>query len=140
LDRRVCGLTRRACLLPIFHMIKLTFCLVRRADFTRPAFQAYWRETHAPLVRRHATALRIQRYVQLHTLDGPLGQSVATARGAPAEFDGVAELWWNDFDDIAATLATTDGQAAGAELLEDERRFIDLARSPIFFGEEIAVV
>jgi uncharacterized protein (TIGR02118 family) len=121
-------------------MIKLTFCLTRRADFTRPAFQAYWRDTHGPLVREHAAALRIQRYAQLHTIDGPFGQTVAALRGAPGEFDGVAELWWNDFDDIAAALATAEGQAAGAALLEDEQRFIDLARSPIFFGEEITIV
>jgi hypothetical protein len=29
-----------------------------------------------------------------------------------------------------------EGQAAGLELLEDERKFIDLSRSPLFFGEE----
>jgi uncharacterized protein (TIGR02118 family) len=121
-------------------MIKLTFCLTRRADFTRPAFQTYWRETHGPLVRRHAAVLGIRRYVQVHTVDGPLGQAVAAARGTPADFDGIAELWWDDFTDVAAALATTEGQAAGAALLEDERRFIDLARSPIFFGEEIAIV
>ena len=121
-------------------MIKLTFCLTRRLDFTRPAFQIYWRETHAPLVRRLAAALRIRRYVQLHTVDGPFGQAVAALRGAPAEFDGVAELWWDDFDDVAAALATAEGQAAGAALLEDEQRFIDLTCSPIFFGEEITIL
>jgi hypothetical protein len=39
-------------------------------------------------------------------------------------------------DDIQAATGTPQGQAAGLELLEDERKFIDLARSPLFFGEE----
>jgi hypothetical protein len=30
-------------------------------------------------------------------------------------------------------------QAAGVELLEDERKFIDLTRSPLWFGEEKTV-
>ena len=33
----------------------------------------------------------------------------------------------------------TGAEAAGA-LLEDERRFLDLARSPIFFAEDCVVV
>jgi len=51
-------------------------------------------------------------------------------------YDGVAELWWNSFEDILAATAMPEGQAAGLELLEDERKFVDLARSPLFFGEE----
>jgi hypothetical protein len=31
-------------------------------------------------------------------------------------------------------------RAAALELLEDERRFIDLARSPLFVGEERAIL
>jgi hypothetical protein len=33
-----------------------------------------------------------------------------------------------------------EGQTAQQALLEDERRFIDLASSPIWLGEEIAVI
>jgi hypothetical protein len=32
------------------------------------------------------------------------------------------------------------GQGAGAELLEDEQRFIDLSRSPLWFGEENVMI
>ena len=39
-----------------------------------------------------------------------------------------------------AALATPAAQRAGAELLADEQRFIDLARSPLWLGEENAVV
>jgi hypothetical protein len=50
-------------------------------------------------------------------------------------YDGVAELWWDSIDDALAN-PTPERQAAGLELLEDERKFIDLSRSPLWFGQE----
>ena len=121
-------------------MIKLTFCLHRLPSLSRAAFQAYWADTHAPLVAAHRDALRLQRYVQLHAASTELNDAVRGARGAPDMYDGVAELWWNTPDDVVAALSSPQGQAAAAALLEDERRFIDLARSPIFFGEERTII
>ena len=45
-------------------MIKLTFCLTRASHLTREPFQRYWLESHGPLVRSFAPALRIKRYVR----------------------------------------------------------------------------
>lgn len=117
-------------------MIKLTFCLHRLPSLTREAFQAYWFDKHAPLVASHRGALRIRRYVQMHSKTVALNDLIRAGRNAPEMFDGVAELWWEDFDDLAAAMQSPEGQAAGLALLEDERKFIDLARSPLFFGEE----
>jgi len=36
--------------------------------------------------------------------------------------------------------ASPEGRHASLELLEDERRFIDLARSPLWIAEEVPVV
>ena len=122
-------------------VIKLVFCLRRRAELSREEFQRHWRDTHAPLVHQHGAALGIRRYVQVHTL--PTGTSAALAASRAVEeeeYDGVAELWWDSLDALAAAVATPDGQRAGAELLEDERRFIDLSRSPIFLAEEHVVL
>jgi len=121
-------------------MIKLTFCLHRLPALTREAFQQYWFETHAPLVARHAEVLRIRRYVQLHSLTSPFNDAVRATRGAPPMYDGVAELWWDSRDDMLTTGQDAAAHAAGQELLEDERRFIDLARSPLWFGEEKTIV
>jgi uncharacterized protein (TIGR02118 family) len=117
-------------------MIKLVFCLRRLPHLSRVEFQRYWRETHAPLVRRHATTLRIRRYVQLHTLDHPAQDALRASRGGPEPYDGVAELWWDGIDDLDPARADEAWRAAALALLEDERRFIDLARSPLFVGEE----
>ena len=115
-------------------MIKLTFALVRRPELTREAFQAYWLEQHAPLVASLKEALRIRRYVQLHSLPADVSEGIRSSRGTPEDFDGVAQLWWNSFEDIA----NDDPAAAeaGRRLLEDERKFIDLSRSPLWWGEE----
>jgi uncharacterized protein (TIGR02118 family) len=121
-------------------MVKLVFCCRRLPQLSRAEFQRYWRETHGPLVRRHATVLRIRRYVQSHTLDHPVNAALAESRGAPDEFDGIAELWWDGLDDLAAATASPEGRAASRELYEDERRFIDHARSPLWVCEERSVV
>jgi len=121
-------------------MVQLVFCLRRLPSLSRAEFQRYWRETHAPLVRAHAVALRIRRYVQVHTAGGPIDDALRASRGGPEPYDGVAELWWESREDLAAALATEVGRAAGRALLEDERRFIDLARSPLWLADEHVVV
>jgi uncharacterized protein (TIGR02118 family) len=121
-------------------MVKLMFCLVRRPDLDQAAFHRYWREEHAPLVATHAATLHIRRYVQSHTLGGGVNAALAAGRGAPMPYDGVAELWLDSLDDLAAATATPAGAAAGAARWEDERRFIDHARSPIFLVEEHPVI
>jgi uncharacterized protein (TIGR02118 family) len=117
-------------------MIKLTFCLCRLPGLSREAFQDYWFDKHAPLVAQHREALRLRRYVQLHSTTTDLNEAVRAGRAAPQMYDGVAQLWWERLDDVVAAMSSPQGQAAGLALLEDERKFIDLTRSPLFFGEE----
>jgi uncharacterized protein (TIGR02118 family) len=122
-------------------MIKLVFTLCRREGMTREEFQSYWGEQHAPLVRRHADALRIRRYVQVHARDTNLDEAIAGPRGSqPRFYDGVAELWWDSLEELVAAFSSDAGRAAGQELLEDEQRFIDLPRSPLWLGEENVVI
>jgi uncharacterized protein (TIGR02118 family) len=121
-------------------MLKLLFCLHRLPHLSRGEFQRYWRETHGPLVRRHAGVLRIVRYVQSHALGGPLDEALQASRGAASGYDGVAELWWASAEELAAATASAEGRAASLELLADEQRFIDLARSTLFVAAEHEVI
>jgi len=121
-------------------MIKLTFCLVRLPHLTREAFQAYWFDTHAPLVASVAETLQIRRYVQMHSLPPDASAGIRASRDAPPEFDGVAELWFDSLEALAENGRRPEAQAAGAMLLEDEKRFIDLPRSPLWWGQERVVV
>lgn len=117
-------------------MIKLVFCLHRLPGLSRSEFQQYWRERHAPLVRRHAAALRIARYVQSHTLATPLNDALRASRCAAEAYDGVAEIWWESEAELSAAFASEAGRQAGSALLADERRFIDLERSALWLAEE----
>ena len=121
-------------------MLKLTFCLHRLPQLSREAFQDYWRDKHAPLVAKNRAALGITRYVQCHTATLDLNDALRAGRGAPEMYDGVAELWWDSLETLQAVLVSPQGQAAGQELLEDERKFIDLSRSPLWFGVEHEVI
>ena len=121
-------------------MIKITFCLTRKSGLSREAFQDYWFNKHAPLVKSHREALRIARYVQMHTGDHEMNDIVRAARAdgklenAPDIYDGVAQLWWNSLEDLMTD--TPEAQAAGIALLQDEAKFIDFSKSPLWFGEE----
>ena len=120
-------------------MIKLTFCLVRLPHLTRDEFQAYWFDKHGPLVASVKDALRIRRYVQLHSLPTEASAGIRASREAPSEFDGVAELWWDSFEAMAPP-GDTAAAEAGRLLLEDERKFIDLPKSPLWWGREREVI
>jgi uncharacterized protein (TIGR02118 family) len=121
-------------------MIKIVFCLRRRSDLTREEFQAYWLTRHAPLVQAHAEALGIRRYVQVHSVDDAISTAIAGPRHSPEPYDGVAELWLDSLEALAAAGSSGAGRAASAALLEDERRFIDLERSPLFLADEHVII
>jgi hypothetical protein len=117
-------------------MIRLEFALRRKPGMSRADFQQYWRDVHGPLVARHSTSLKIHRYIQLHTLDDAINDALASDRGGMEPvYDGVAELWWKSLDDLSG-LGTGAGAAAAQELLEDEKNFIDLPNSPLWFAYE----
>ena len=121
-------------------MIKLTFCLIRLPHLSREAFQDYWRNNHGPLVASVAETLKIRRYVQLHSLAPAASDGLRASREAPEDYDGVAELWFDSLEVVVENGRRPEAQAAGALLLEDERRFIDLSKSPLWWGEEKVVV
>ncbi|MEX2081144.1 MAG: EthD domain-containing protein [Dehalococcoidia bacterium] len=119
-------------------MIKLTYCLRRRAGMTWEEFSDYWRDVHAPLVRDRAEVLGIHRYVQVRTLQDRelLSRLQERNGGSPEPYDGIAELW---YERLGGT-GSPEARQAAQELLEDERNFIDLVRSPMWLGEEWEVV
>ncbi len=92
-------------------MIKVLEIVKRRAGMEVEAFQDHWRNTHGPIV---AGLPGLRRYVQSHTRLGGY-------RDRAVPFDGVAELWFDDKDALAAIATTPEFAAAKA----DEPNFID---------------
>ena len=116
-------------------MIRLTFAMRRRPGDSLEDFKRYWLEQHGTLARKHAESLGIRRYVQAHRLEEELGGLMRSARGGMEEpYDGVAKVWWDDAESLAQAAGSSRGQQAGAALLEDEKQFVDLPRSPMWLA------
>lgn len=116
-------------------LLKLTFCLRRLPSLSLAQFQDYWLNRHGPLVRRLQPALGMVRYVQVHRLDSDLADRACRVRNAPEPYDGIAELWWANEEAYRAARGP-EAHEAGRLLLEDEAKFIDLPRSPLWLNRE----
>lgn len=123
-------------------MIKLTICAKRLPHLTPEEFDAYWRDHHAPLLRSLAAVLRIRRYIQVPTYpDAAAQESIRASRNAlKVTHDGYAQLWWDSFEDLSAVRASAEGAGALRALLEDERKFVDLARCQLWYGTEREII
>jgi uncharacterized protein (TIGR02118 family) len=106
-------------------MVKLIYCFRRRPGMSEEAFAAYWADVHGPIGARIPG---LRRLVQSRALSVP-----GDAR--PPDFDGVAELW---FDDVAALLrarASEEWRRSGL----DETNFLDPASTAYLLSEERTV-
>jgi len=104
-------------------------------------FHDYWRNVHAPLVRRHAGVLGLRRYVQSRTVETDLNDWLVAERDVEAApYDGVAELWYDSEESVRRMRRDPVARAALRELIEDERRFVDEAASPLWWCVEDELV
>jgi uncharacterized protein (TIGR02118 family) len=117
-------------------MIKFVYVVRRRPDVSPEAFRKYWLESHGPLVRKHAQALRAKRYVQSHTLDTRFNAIAQKSRGSAKPYDGITEVWLDSLKDLILTGISAKGREANRLLAEDEARFCDLPNCSVFFTEE----
>jgi uncharacterized protein (TIGR02118 family) len=121
-------------------MIRFVYVIRRRQGLSLAEFQKYWRNNHGPLVAKHSTTMRIRRYVQTHTLEDPINDAIRERRGLQSPYDGVAELWWDNTEELIAAAEKPDYQSAADELLEDEKNFIDFSKSSLWFAYELPQV
>ncbi len=117
-------------------MVKLVYCLRRRADVSPEEFYRYWLDTHAPKVKSAAEALGALRYVQSHTCEAELNRAFVAARGLAPAYDGITEVWWNSIEEVKAAMTTPAGAEAMAMLQEDESQFIEFSQSSVFMTTE----
>jgi hypothetical protein len=117
-------------------MIKLIYCIKRKADISEREFHRYWLEDHGPKVRAVSAVIGAKRYVQSHSILPDVNAGFRASRGLAAGYDGITEIWFDDEASMAQGLGTTDGVAAAKMLLEDESHFIDFEGSSIFMTQE----
>jgi uncharacterized protein (TIGR02118 family) len=117
-------------------MIKLVYCVRKRAEIPDAEFHRYWLEIHGPLVRGFAQAIRARKYIQSHTIAPALNALLAESRGLAPAYDGITEVWWDNEAALEAGMATAEGQEAHRRLKEDEATFIDFSQSRLFMTRE----
>ena len=103
-------------------MNKLVYCITRRRGMALEEFSRYWREVHGPIGRRIPG---LRRLVQSHPVPHPPDM-------APPDFDGLAELWFDDMAALEAARRSPEWRRSSA----DEVNFIDSTRTAIFLTEE----
>ena len=102
-------------------MIKLVYCITHSPDLSLEQFSIYWHDIHGPIGRRIPG---LRRLVQSHPLVATPGQRM--------DFDGMAELWFDDVAALRTAQASAEWQASSA----DEANFIDPAHTALFLTEE----
>ena len=107
-------------------MVKLVYCITKKASLTDEEFFRYWEMVHGPIGARIP---RLRKLVQSHRL------SVPGDRYRP-DYDGMVELW---FDDIEALLAARQSPEWKAST-EDEVNFIDHNHVAYFVSEELIIL
>jgi len=117
-------------------MIKLIMCLTRHPDLSREAFQDYWQNSHGPFFMKNIETMRAKKYVQSLTVTTPMNDAFRESRSMRAEYDGVAEVWFESEEDLMAAMSTPEMAKLGEELLADESTFIDHSKSSAFIVRE----
>ena len=110
-------------------MYKHVALLVRQEGMTHEEFVDYWQNNHTPIARDIEGVVRYQ--------------TVLPTDPENAEFDGIAELYFEDLDALHAALGSEGSRdydpakGKAKEAREDVNNFLDLEGRPRFIGEEV---
>lgn len=99
-------------------MFKVAVLLVKRDDLSHEEFLDYWESTHAPLVE---TMPGLERYT-----------TGVPGRPEESAYDGLAELYFEDFSAMRESYASETGEAVQA----DAHEFADMDASETLFLDE----
>jgi uncharacterized protein (TIGR02118 family) len=90
-------------------VIKSISLLTRKDGWTHEQFVRHWLDVHAPLA--HAVP-GLRRYVQSHITEERRRPDIPST---DVEIDGIAELWYDDRESMAAAMATPAAKALHAD-------------------------
>jgi uncharacterized protein (TIGR02118 family) len=107
-------------------MIKLVYCITKKAGLTDEEFIHYWENIHGPIGARIP---RLRRLVQSRSL------TVHADKTRP-DFDGMAELWFDDLEALLDARQSPEWKAA----TKDEENFIDHGKVAYFISEEHVIL
>ena len=107
-------------------MVKVVYCITKKADMTDEEFFRYWKEVHGPIGARIPG---LRRLVQSHRV-------VVVGDKYQPDYDGMAELW---FDNVEALLKARQSKEWKVSV-EDEGNFVDHNHAAYFVAQEHTIV
>jgi hypothetical protein len=121
---------------PKSSIVKIHFPLRHIASMDEQEVRRYWLTNHGPIIRSHAPASGLLRYVQVHRADHPLDEGLRASRGTQIDpYLGHAEVWIDQ-----SRKGTREAAAANQAAVEDESKFIDFKRSCMWVGKEYSFI
>jgi uncharacterized protein (TIGR02118 family) len=120
-------------------MIKLVYCITKKAGLTDQQFFDYWKNVHGPIGSRIP---RLRKLVQSHRIAVPGDKrqpdrvSGFVLASPEQEYDGMAELWFDDAEALLAARQSPEWIASH----EDETNFIDHNKVAYFVSEEHVIL
>ncbi len=117
-------------------ILKLHFPLRHLENMNEEEARNYWLTNHGPIIRSHAPASGLLRYIQVHRANHPLNDVLRNARGTLVDpYLGHAEVW------IDRTKSSSfESAAANRAAIEDESTFVDFKRSCMWVGKEYSFI
>jgi uncharacterized protein (TIGR02118 family) len=106
-------------------MIHIHYFITRKAGLSDDQFYRYWRETHAPIVKKIP---QLKGYIQSHRIPYDINNST---------YGGEAEVWLDDLDALKA-LQKSPEYLDGA--FRDEPNFIDIERSDFLAARDHVLI
>ncbi|RYJ08211.1 EthD family reductase [Halogeometricum borinquense] len=109
-------------------MYKHVALLVRQSDMSHEEFVEHWQHTHTPIAKDIEGVVRYQQ--------------VLPTEPEHAEFDGLAELYFETLDELHEALGSEGSRdydptkEIAAKARQDVDNFLDVARRPRLIGEE----
>jgi uncharacterized protein (TIGR02118 family) len=107
-------------------MVKLVYCITKKAGLSDEEFFRYWRDVHGAIGARIPG---VRKLVQSRRLSVPEDKK-------PPDYDGMAELWFEDVEALLQARRSPEWEAAS----EDETNFIDHKRTAYFVSEEHVIL
>jgi len=118
-------------------MIKVVYCMRRKAGLSHEQFLAHWADVHVPIVMANLDVLRLSRYVRTMPLAHPFSARVERAGVMQAPYDGIAELTWASEEDMRLAFESPQALAVQRMLAQDEKLFVDAAGSCRWVSQEV---
>jgi hypothetical protein len=117
-------------------MIRLVYCVSRRADISLEEFRRFWcDERFSALYEGYDRVYKSTSIKKTLVLKVPMNAAIVGREGTRKPYDGVIEILWDSAKELVAVHDTPEARELRRQIGEFEQQFVDKSRSTIFFTE-----